>query len=1782
MSLDGAGEISREAQCIKEVVYSLINAKGTSSTQLQLAINSSLMQLAKTNFDFVTTAVFSALENQNASDQQKLQLLRLLCQVLEQREPRSLVVPRTLAKNMTRLLLASPGSASADVLCELAPMHPDLVLSEISQHLAAEMPSFALELLAQVAETSPHSLSERLNEVLSRCFSLLQGCRVMDLRLLLLRTWCSLCIAIVMCSFRDIDPLDAGHPNFSRQFAIAAAPMRSRQTAAEADGRKTTQVVSAVFALLMSSWTNWKDLALRVVVIDTLGHLSLVIPKDQFLTNADALLEHIISLLSKQGLASSASPMPPFALMRGTCLTLQACVDADRELLTIENTLQTLWSGLFSAVVAGGPLQYLQGLGQEALQSQAELLRCMDVLAENFGKESLNFLLQKVKGHREERLAALLVLRQLAAGPLAGTIVEGVQPLLSDSDAAVGLMLGELLVASPTLLEVTGARQAHVNNLIGFVIRLTARAQASEGEHASGYIPKFVSKGYSHNDAPSAEEVRKRAGSVLGQLAGASRTSTNLVLWPLLLKALINPSMLLGLPVLCRCVTQMVQSERDAAEQGAVSSGGIREAIQKFGQSEVLLLWMLICAHAPTEPPGIGISILRCLESLATFLHPVLGQIWEAPSKRLQTLCGHLEEAMSSGKLEGDLWVSAMAQEMDFFLSALADHDDLPGKLTEILCGFLVEKVKKDRESPMAKPWDVAGGSCDLTDAQRAGVFNLAGICLRHSGNSQRAASTLELLVSHATDLGRTSRRAFARGLGVCASRHLELTLTAIAKAAKPDPTRRSGLQSFFGKTSAVQTAEQLRATLLLSLGFCAINTPGPMLLQEKACERILKPLHQALVQEKSRDILRHAVDAVRLVGDAYRCPPERRMECDPFLTDCAEVSLPSLLSALSEDSPTREVLTKYRNDLLEALLPLITVPQDQDAEKMASFDELLCPSLDAISSFTLLPLQLPSELFGLLVEHTLQVLLVSLPIEAGSGGSGGVSRVKSVTSVMKALLFHVHNWFGISKLLQDVHKVGAKSHNEAVRWTCMQIIGELCRAAPIVAVPTDGEGHNDLGDWCECLALLLPRVGDSSKAVASASIDCMQQLLARCEFTATLRVGSLEEYLTLPQDTSALLDEIDVEFSGVTPLKEESEELRGDPAPVSQQLVGSLLQRLPQVMPAMVQQLMPAMHDVDSHAAMTGVDAMHLLLRSCELTVEATANIVSSIFEEVEKVRHSSVRQLVLSCIKVLAMHHFDIVIEELLETGPDFNMSIMGALQVMAKENTLLLKLLNHFAAILNYTDPGPPEDPSRKVLAATVALGHLFTVNDSTMGAAVKKYFSQLFGTFLLRIGTTTEGLSAQQAAGAFMNFLHASQNDSMAMALEGNRLAKVTKEFYDEVICELVTLYCPHQPRRRETLLHFLQPFLAAQPEGHRVAAATTMSQVLLSCIDNPMDEEVMHTTLCSVVAAIEDPDATVRKQAVRGLGNVANLWHHAWEAFGHLTTEETIQEVLRQMCRLLSDEASAVRREAVVAMQRACQVPSLPQTWRLYLLINSPQHLPLLLDAEDTLLRGASLDLLGRLCELATSNGNAAQEADFSFAGIGEMPQVSLNSLDVFTDSLLMMVMQCTIRLEDSSSAVAAAASRCLRHITGTYVFQCASSSQGGSQEAEEAWELLQRWEQAQMDFEQFIFPFMAVLHIPRREDLALKRLQLCQRYLALKPQDFLPPGAPPRTAAGFAAIALLRQLQHENLRPSYQVCSICEDLLDLLSIEDLETKTQAARLLGLLDLGESSGKMPAV
>eukprot|EP00913_Durusdinium_trenchii_P025061 g23525.t1 len=108
----------------------------------------------------------------------------------------------------------------------------------------------------------------------------------------------------------------------------------------------------------------------------------------------------------------------------------------------------------------------------------------MDVLAENFGTESLNFLLQKAKGHREERLAALLVLRQFAGSLLASGIVEGVQPLLSDTDAAVGCLAERLtceaLYRFTTQEDPQGSQKKDESQVNRATEEATARAREAE------------------------------------------------------------------------------------------------------------------------------------------------------------------------------------------------------------------------------------------------------------------------------------------------------------------------------------------------------------------------------------------------------------------------------------------------------------------------------------------------------------------------------------------------------------------------------------------------------------------------------------------------------------------------------------------------------------------------------------------------------------------------------------------------------------------------------------------------------------------------------------------------------------------------------------------------------------------------------------------------------------------------------------------------------------------------------------------------------------------------------------------------------------------------------------------------------------------------------------------------------------------------------------------------------------------------------------------------------
>merc|ERR1712137_683911 len=136
-----------------------------------------------------------------------------------------------------------------------------------------------------------------------------------------------------------------------------------------------------------------------------------------------------------------------------------------------------------------------------------------------------------------------------------------------------------------------------------------------------------------------------------------------------------------------------------------------------------------------------------------------------------------------------------------------------------------------------------------------------------------------------------------------------------------------------------------------------------------------------------------------------------------------------------------------------------------------------------------------------------------------------------------------------------------------------------------------------------------------------------------------------------------------------------------------------------------------------------------------------------------------------------------------------------------------------------------------------------------------------------------------------------------------------------------------------------------------------------------------------------------------------------------------------------------------------------------------------------------------------------------------------------------------------------------------------------------------------------MGFEQFVFPFVALVHRGGDVDLVRKRLQICHKCMSLKKlndrdqmskavgdsvvveNDPVAPATvsfsaathstlnyPTCIAAGFMAAAFVRCMGDVEPRPSKLLSMICHDLMDLLVVEDPEFRAQIARILGFFNI----------
>ena len=109
----------------------------------------------------------------------------------------------------------------------------------------------------------------------------------------------------------------------------------------------------------------------------------------------------------------------------------------------------------------------------------------------------------------------------------------------------------------------------------------------------------------------------------------------SIVLWPMVMQALVNPTMRPGVRVLCRAVSQIV-GDISSASVGETVADSTSSSVQGNQNLETVLVWLLVCAH-----------------------------------DSLENLCRRLETV----KFDADVWASRLSLDLHHVLSVLKQND---------------------------------------------------------------------------------------------------------------------------------------------------------------------------------------------------------------------------------------------------------------------------------------------------------------------------------------------------------------------------------------------------------------------------------------------------------------------------------------------------------------------------------------------------------------------------------------------------------------------------------------------------------------------------------------------------------------------------------------------------------------------------------------------------------------------------------------------------------------------------------------------------------------------------------------------------------------------------------------------------------------------------------------------------------------------------------------------------------------------------------------------------
>ena len=801
---------------------------------------------------------------------------------------------------------------------------------------------------------------------------------------------------------------------------------------------------------------------------------------------------------------------------------------------------------------------------------------------------------------------------------------------------------------------------------------------------------------------------------------------------------------IVGMPTICHCVCLLVNR---------IESVPHISPTLPTAQGVLILVWLLICIATADKvnPDDSHESICACLVAIAPLIHSSLDQVWAGDS--VARLVDVAEGTRSVGAEFGTVIRAidfATVRRRDAFAAAAVDTlvtvlSAPPPRPQFIACwGELMSSL-------------VSNLSAGEFEARLDGFFNLHAVITASSSCAAAAAQAVGRLADKRLYL------ILSRASAILVSTESALTSNGCERPSSVSNSLRvklnkssfRGLFTFEKTESAITHNLRLREFALLLVGH-AVTVAPPVSLGDlpvrEAAEVVLADL-----QADAADIPTGAASTVSLE------------------TTAAAVEAAGLIAHAFSLSPDTDFAHTFQTEAISTLLLILA--------NHAVVESVLSALAKAVRRTT----HLSPTLFSEILETVLHCLVQAIPDIPGTAGASVLAdRVQQALPVVQGLLSHAESWMGFTRLLRAVFSLGGNGQVPLVRWVCVRIANGLTDDTGVVGT------EQDMTEFCEAVALVLPRLADELQSVREEAKDLTSKLMLRCVHTKS---GATEPVEAM---TKGLPDR----FVSVFLLH-----------------------------------LIPAVSDGDAVAARFAVDTIRQVLAARAVVFAAEDSAADAVVDAI--LHHASstsgcddTRMNLISTLKFIAAVRFPIAVRELLEprTGR-FPSDRVHALHSFAREKTTLVFLVNELMQRMHSGDL-----PTARTAAG--ALGHVLDCYEDTgvAGIAVKN-FSQLFVSLLVLLWLVEDGA------------------DLRLVIHKLTRAAGVSR-IPDSVTAERgVALLLRANPEFKLSLAEFLLPFLTLEiGSTHRQAGVVLASQIagFGGDVDTQLFPQFMHILGASAV------------------------------------------------------------------------------------------------------------------------------------------------------------------------------------------------------------------------------------------------------------------------------------------------------------------------------------------